>query len=63
MSGGMDQSQGGGYMANPRWYDQSAAAATDTGTATHGQLHQDYYSMAQAMHCAYGNNNLAGTWI
>ncbi|MPC14359.1 hypothetical protein E2C01_007124 [Portunus trituberculatus] len=37
-----------------RWYDGSEGG--------HSGLHQDYYnSMAQAMHCAYGNN-MAGQW-
>ena len=56
---GMDQTANqtatGGYMN--RWYDGSETAhSTTTG------LHQDYYnSMAQAMHCAYGNN-MAGIY-
>ena len=43
-----NQAATGGYMN--RWYEGS--------DARHGTgLHQDYYnSMAQAMHCAYGNN-------
>ncbi|KAK4286880.1 hypothetical protein Pmani_040032 [Petrolisthes manimaculis] len=41
------QAAAGGYMN--RWYDGSEGG--------HAGLHQDYYnSMAQAMHCAYGNN-------
>lgn len=45
------QAAAGGYMN--RWYDGSEGG--------HAGLHQDYYnSMAQAMHCAYGNN-MAGT--
>lgn len=52
---GMDQSgqaAAGGYMN--RWYDGSEGG--------HSGLHQDYYnSMAQAMHCAYGNN-MAGMY-
>lgn len=52
---GMDQSgqaAAGGYMN--RWYDGSEGG--------HSGLHQDYYnSMAQAMHCAYGNN-MAGKY-
>ncbi|XP_047473691.1 GATA-binding factor C-like [Penaeus chinensis] len=49
---GMDQAgqAAGGYMN--RWYDGSEGG--------HSGLHQDYYnSMAQAMHCAYGNNMAA----
>ena len=47
MSTGMEQNQSGAYMN--RWYENSESASTG--------LHQDYYnSMAQAMHCAYGNN-------
>ncbi|XP_076063378.1 endothelial transcription factor GATA-2-like [Oratosquilla oratoria] len=54
---GMDQAgqaaaAAGGYMN--RWYDGSDGGHTAAG------LHQDYYnSMAQAMHCAYGNNMAA----
>ncbi|XP_064078876.1 GATA-binding factor C-like isoform X2 [Macrobrachium nipponense] len=51
--GGMEQAgqaSAGGYMN--RWYDGSESG--------HSGLHQDYYnSMAQAMHCAYGNNMAA----
>ncbi|XP_045581326.2 transcription factor GATA-3 isoform X1 [Procambarus clarkii] len=44
------QASAGGYMN--RWYDGSEGG--------HSGLHQDYYnSMAQAMHCAYGNNMAA----
>lgn len=53
---GMDQSgqaAAGGYMN--RWYDGSEGG--------HSGLHQDYYnSMAQAMHCAYGNNMAGMYW-
>ena len=44
----MDQTAGqtGAYMN--RWYD----GASDS----HSGISQDYYNMAQAMHCAYGNN-------